>query len=223
VISFIFITHKSDLPGRDPDSQPEKIWSVNNKFMDVIAESKIKSSLCKLYPFPEEQLALFTKRMSLAHLQKKKPLLEPGRVCSHLTFLARGSLRHYTLGGNAELTINFFTEGQWVTDIDSFLAQEPSKNYIKALEDSEVASISLQDIHEMMDNYPSFRMLNGLIANMVIPVTHLASISRESPDVRYRELLSKHPDWITRFPQMHIASYLGMTSETLSRVRARIS
>ena len=191
--------------------------------MDAIAESKIKSSLCKLYPFSEEQLAQFTKSMSRAHLRKKECLLESGQVCDHLTFLSKGSLRHYTMIGNAELTNNFFTEGQWVTDIDSLLAQEPSKNYMEALEDSEIASISLQDIHEMMDNYPSFRMLNGLIANMVVPVTHLASISRKSPDVRYRELLSKHPDWITRFPQMHIASYLGMTPETLSRVRARIS
>jgi CRP/FNR family transcriptional regulator, anaerobic regulatory protein len=191
--------------------------------MDLIIESKIKSALLKLYPFSEEQLGQFTKRMSLAHLKKKKCLLEPGGVCNHLTFLASGSLRHYTLVDNAEVTINFFTEGQWVTDIDSLLAQKPSKNYMQALEDSEIASISLQDIHRMMDNYPSFRMLNGLIANMVIPVTHLTSISRKSPDVRYRELLSKHPDWITRFRQMHIASYLGMTSETLSRVRARIS
>jgi len=101
------------------------------------------------------------------------------------------------------------------------LTQQPSKNYIEAFEDSDIASITLNDIHELMDNYPCFRMLNALLANLTISATHLATITTKNPDERYQELLLKHPDWINRFPQMQIASYLGMTAETLSRVRAR--
>ena len=121
-----------------------------------------------------------------------------------------------------EYSITFFTENRWVTDIESLLSQQPSKNYIEAFEPSTVALITLKDIHELMDDHPNFRMLNALLAHLNIPTSHLASIQTKSPDVRYATLLAEHPDWLNRFPQMHIASYLGMTPETLSRVRARM-
>jgi CRP/FNR family transcriptional regulator, anaerobic regulatory protein len=121
------------------------------------------------------------------------------------------------------LTSHFFTEGCWAADLESLLMQNPSKNYIAAVENSEIALIDFSDIHALMDVDPCFRMLNALIANMTISTAHIVTINTKSPDERYRELLLKHPDWINRFPQMQIASYLGMTRETLSRVRARIT
>jgi CRP-like cAMP-binding protein len=185
--------------------------------------SAIKISLLKLYSFSEEQLNCFAQRLVYKKLKKREFLLKPHQISSCLAFINNGSLRFYTNTERGELTINFFTERQWVADIESFLIQQPSKNYIEAFEPSDIAFISLQDLHELMDLYPCFRMLNAVIANLTIPTTHLASVSTKNPDKRYEELLLKHPDWINRFPQMQIASYLGMTPETLSRVRARIT
>lgn len=91
------------------------------------------------------------------------------------------------------------------------------------MEDSQIASISLQNLHDLMEIYPNFRMLYALLANMTLSTNKLASIQAKSPDERYQELLLSHPHWIKRFPQMHIASYLGITPETLSRVRARLA
>lgn len=185
--------------------------------------SAIKISLLQLYPFKEEQLDHFADRLTFKKLKKRDFLLKPNQISGSLAFINNGSLRFYTNTERGELTINFFTEHQWVADIESFLIQQPSKNYIEAFESSDIASISLRNIHELMDLYPCFRMLNAIIANLTIPTTHLASISTKNPDERYQELLLKHPDWINRFPQMQIASYLGITPETLSRVRARIA
>jgi len=175
----------------------------------------------KLYSFPEEELSQFGDRLTFKKLKKKDFLLKPNQVSNCLAFINSGSLRFYTETEHSKLTINFFTENQWVADVESLLMQQPSKNYIEAFENSDITSITLKDIHELMDIYPCFRMLNALLANLTIPTTHLATIATMNPDQRYQELLLKHPDWINRFPQMQIASYLGMTAETLSRVRAR--
>lgn len=183
----------------------------------------IRISLLKLYPFTEEQLNQFANRLTFRTLKKKTFLITPNQISNCLTFINSGSLRFYTHTERSELTINFFTENQWATDIESFLMQQPSKNYIEAFENSDIASITLKNIHELMDIYPSFSKLNALIADLVIPTTHLAAISTKNPDMRYKELLMNHPDWINRFPQIQLASYLGVTPETLSRVRARIA
>ncbi|HTE01840.1 MAG TPA: Crp/Fnr family transcriptional regulator [Mucilaginibacter sp.] len=185
--------------------------------------SGIKISLLKLHPFTEEELNQFITRITFKKLKKKTFLVKPDQISNSLTFINRGSLRFYTNTERGELIINFFTENQWVADIESLLMQQPSKNYIEAFENSDIALITLEDIHELMDIYPCFLKLNALIANLTISTAHLAAISTKNPDMRYKELLQIHPDWINRFPQMQIASYLGMTPETLSRVRGRVA
>ena len=182
----------------------------------------IKNSLLKIYPFTEEPLSQFTNRLTFSKLNKKDFLLKPGQISNCITFINKGSLRLYTVTEHSELTINFFTEDSWVADFESLLTQRPSANYIEAFEDTDVASITLKDIHLLMDAYPCFRMLNSLLTNLTISTTHITSIKTKNPDERYKELLITYPGWINRFPQNQIASYLGMTPETLSRVRARL-
>lgn len=184
--------------------------------------SEIKKSLSKIHQFSEEQLSLFTDKMTFNNLKKKDLLIKENQVSDGITFILSGSFRFFKKLKNRELTLKFFVENNWIADLESLLTQQPSENYIEAIEDSEIASITLRDIHMLMDTHPCFRMLNALLSDLTISTSHIATISSKNPDERYSELLSKHPQWINRFPQMLIASYLGMTPETLSRVRARI-
>lgn len=189
----------------------------------MVELSAIKNSLLKLYPFSEQELEAFVAKLKYTTLQKKALLIQEKEIANSLVFLINGSLRLYTRTEQGELTITFFTENQWVTDIESLLSQQPSKNCIEAFEPSSIALITLKDIHQLMDSHPNFRMLNAILVNLTIPTTYLTTLHTKSPDQRYSHLLAEHPDWLNRFPQRHIASYLGMTPETLSRVRARIA
>lgn len=170
----------------------------------------------------ESQIALFTNKLQEIKLKKREFIIQPGQVADRIYFIKRGSFRFYTKTDDTEQTITFFTENTWMTDIDSLLKQEPSYHYIEAYEVAEVTSVTLKDIHELIQLEPKFQMLNKLLIDLIIPTNHLKRINTKSPDERYKTLLSKNPEWIIRFPQMHIASYLGITPETLSRVRARI-
>jgi CRP/FNR family transcriptional regulator, anaerobic regulatory protein len=184
--------------------------------------SAIKQSLLSLYPFSESQLTLFMEKLVHKKVMKNELLLERGQVSEGLTYIAEGSFRVYREIEETEITLNFFIEHSWVADLESLLMQQPSENFIIASEHSSIAQILLKDIHDLMDIHPCFRMLNTLLAGITISTTHLTDINNKRPDERYKELLLKHPGWIQRFPQKQIASYLGMTPETLSRVRARM-
>lgn len=184
---------------------------------------EIRKSLISIYPFSEKQLNIFTHKLSLKKIKKKDSLLKRSEICRDINFIINGSFRLYTETEDNELTIKFFTENSWVSDLESLMMKQPSKNYIEAMENSKIATISLENIHKLMETHSSFNMLNALLANLTISTNQIVTLKTKSPDIRYKELLSKNPDWVNRFPQMQIASYLGITPETLSRVRARIT
>jgi len=185
--------------------------------------SEVRKSLLAIHPFSEQHLVMFTEAMSVKTIEKKDFFLKQNQICGDVAFILSGSFRLYTETAHNEWTIKFFTENNWISDLESLMTKQPSNNYIEAMEPSEIAVITLENIHQLMERHPSFNMLNSLIANLTVSTNQLVTLKTKSPDIRYKELLSQNPEWINRFPQMQIASYLGMTPETLSRVRARIA
>jgi CRP-like cAMP-binding protein len=184
--------------------------------------SEIKKSLKTIHNFSDEQLDAFISKLTFKKIEKKEYLLKPSQNCCFMAFINKGSFRFYSITETEEPTLHFFIENNWVADYESFISQQPTKNFIQSLEDTEVQLISLDAIHLLMEQFPVFRNLASLINKWVIPSSHHISISNSSPDERYKNLLSEHPEWINRFPQMYIASYLGMTKETFSRVKNRL-
>lgn len=174
----------------------------------------------RLTDHQRQQVARLALQVSL---RKGDCLIERGQIVQGVSYVESGSLKWMSQEEDLEMTLHFFTEGNWVTDPESLFAQAPSQYAVMAIEPTVVRTLSLQTIHTLVETDPGFQTLNGLLADVVVPVSQWRLRQRLTPSERYQLLLQEHPAWLNRFKLSDIASLLGMTPETLSRVRAKIS
>ena len=181
---------------------------------------EIIKSIQQIGRFSEQNIADFTDKLQLKTLPKDAFLLQKGQICNAAYFVKTGSLRQYNLNeDNEPLTLNLFTENDWVLDFDSFMHQKPSNNAIQAFEDTTVFELSIQAIHELIAVSQAFLLLGKLLE---IGARDTA-FDTLTPDEKYQYLLMKKPQIVQKFPLKYIASYLRMTPETLSRVRKKMN
>ena len=180
----------------------------------------------EITPLTNEEQELIKSYLTPKKLRKKQYLLQEGDVCKFIAFTEKGSLRAYTIDekGN-ECIIQFALEGWLIADLYSFLTGEPATYNIDALEDSELLLTSrsaYEDLLKKMPRYEAYirHQLTGAYIAMQRRLTSIISLPLEE---RYANLTSLYPDIVQRVPQHMIASYMGLTPETLSRVRNRIS
>jgi CRP-like cAMP-binding protein len=183
---------------------------------------QITASIQNFGHFSPEQLSLLFPRLKLLNVKKDECLVKEGQVCQSFYFINHGNFRHYTVQENGEeATLNLFISTEWVFEYKSFITQQPSQNIIQATVDSEVLGLSVWDFHELARLCESFFRI-GRIFEQAIQNQDFQH-NRLSPEQKYERLLINKPEVLQHFPLKHIASYLGMTPETLSRIRKKIS
>lgn len=159
-------------------------------------------------------------------LRKRQFLLQEGDVCKYTSFVEKGMLRTYTVDekGN-EPILQFSSEGWWIADLYSFLTDEPSLYNIEALEDCELLQITKPSWEILLEKIPVFeRYFRILIQNNLIATQRrLMGAMSETAEEKYLKLIDNFPGCLQRVPQHMIASYLGITRETLSRIRKQLA
>jgi len=158
-------------------------------------------------------------------IKKHQFLLNEGIVCKHLGFVNSGCLREYTIDNKGiEHIIQFAIADWWVSDLHSFLSGLPATNNIDALQDSEVLLLEKSAREELLDNCPKmerfFRLLNE--ANQVAVRKRITDSLEASAEERYLKFIKTYPKLYGQVPQNQIASYLGITPQSLSRIRKEL-
>lgn len=158
-------------------------------------------------------------------LNKGKYLLKAGDVCTHIYFVKTGLLRGFIQDEGKEITTWITVENDLVAGINSFFTQVADDENIQALEDCELIAFSSADLERMYSLFPSFNIIaRKLYQKNYIDAENRALIARlKSADKKYDHFLKSQPHLINRVAIKYIASYLGIATETLSRLRQKIA
>lgn len=173
-------------------------------------------------PISEENIQSIKELFILKRFKKRQFFLQEGQVCNYHAFILKGAMRQYTIDENgAEHIVNLSIENWWVGDRESWVMLTPSNYNIDAWEDTDLLMITRADFITLLTSCPA---VNDMIIklderNYIATQKRLTSSISSSAAKRYADFVNSHPDLLQRFPQHLIASYLGITKDTLSRVR----
>jgi CRP-like cAMP-binding protein len=158
-------------------------------------------------------------------IKKNDFFLAEGQVCKHVGFIIKGLMRYYINHNGEDKTYAFAQEGNFVCNNESFIPQTASTKIIQALEDCEIVQISFADLQIFYRSINGGERFGRLIIEQVFIQTlqDLSSFYTDTPEDRYDKFIKQHPDLQQRISQYHIASYVGVKPQSLSRIRKRIS
>jgi len=186
----------------------------------------ILKNISRYIQLTKEETEYFTSLLKEKKLRRKQYLLQEGDICRHENFVVQGCLRTYHIDSKGqEHIVQFAVEDWWIGDMYSFLTQKPSRYAIDALEDSVVLSIEKKSMDELYIKVPKFeKFYRHLLQNAFIALQErITSNISGTGEERYRQFQLKYSKIEERVPQRMIASFLGLTPESLSRIRRQFT
>src|SRR5919202_467086 len=183
-------------------------------------------SITEKMSLSEEKLQLCKSYFTPRKLRKKQYLLQEGDVCNRLAFVEKGALNSYSIDAKGvQHVIQFAFEGWWIADLYSFFTREPSKLNIEALDESELLLLDREQHQKLLREIPRYETYTRILyQNAYVALQQrIEGTLGLSADEKYARLLEQYPSILNRVPLHLIASYLGVTPETLSRIRKQIT
>lgn len=186
----------------------------------------INKHVSRTCPFAEEELVIFDALLETRTVKKKTYLLQPGEVCTFEAYINKGCIRNYYIDEHgSEVILQFAIEDWWTSDIGSFHEQKPSNMYIETLEDCELLVLTVDSKEELLSRVPKFERVFRLMVqrNLTSLQNRLMNTIALNAEEKYLDFTKRYPTIAQRVPQHHIASFLGISPEFLSKVRGRIA
>lgn len=185
----------------------------------------INNYLAKVLNVPLEKVNMCSLYYEAKKIHKNQFLLQYGEICRYIYFVEKGLLKMYSIDKNGkEHIIQFAPESWLISDRSSLYFNEKSVYYIEAVEDSEILMLPPDFINKLIEGFP-----NSLEQSDILLQKHIKSLQdrinsllAETAEERYMKFIKMYPDLLLRVPQWMIASYLGITPESLSRVRKEL-
>ena len=175
-------------------------------------------------PLRESDIDLVTGIFAPKKFRKRQYFLQEGEVSKYTAFIVKGAMRQYMVDDKGdEHVIQLFIENWWVSDRESEVNETPSKYFIDAWEETETLVVLRKKVLNLIEQIPSlFQWIRKMDENNAVATQkRLNAAISLSAEERYYELEKIYPEFLQRFPQHIIASYLGINRETLSRIRSR--
>lgn len=156
-------------------------------------------------------------------VKKNKDLQPIGHTCKTIYFIKKGVARIYYFKDGIDITESFFFENSLIARVESLFTGKPSRKAIQVLEDAEIIAINANRLFKLYDTFPEIERLFRKIfeAAYVDTVNRIEGIQFHSAEERYKALLDEDPNVIQRIPLKYVASYLGITQVSLSRIRGQ--
>ena len=186
---------------------------------------KVKEYINNIVPIDDEEWKLFESKLKYKTIQKKDFLLHKDEVENYISFISSGVVRLFIPGEEKEVTFGFVFQGEFVSAFDSFVTKKKSTYSIQALTDVEFWQISYDDLESIYDSM----VMGDRIGRKISENLFLIKSGREldlltkTASERYLDLFKNRPQLIKEIPLKYISSYVGVTPQGLSRIRAQIS
>ena len=173
----------------------------------------------------EEQANAVTECIPIKTFEKGHILLREGQVSNESYFNIKGLVRKYYLVDGEERSTEFYVEKDAISSLQSYNLNVPANHYLECIEDCKLAVLSREKELELFKRVPGFESLCRVSVEEELGAYQdkLAQFMISSPEKRYLDLMENRPDLLQRVPQYHLASYLGVKPESLSRIRKRIA
>ncbi len=206
-------------------SNGTKNRNLMNQFSSDHSQYMMKEDMAKYISLTKDEFQYYFDLLQFRIFERNEQLLMPGQVCKQAYFIQSGCFRYFTLVDGEEQTGQFFFEGSWYSDYESFLFEKPTNQTIEALEKTTVAILTKEALGKLYRKIPTFERFGRLMAeNAFMGLRkYTESLTHISAEERYKQLIKNRPKVIQRVPQQYIASYLGIRPQSLSRIRKNLS
>ncbi len=184
--------------------------------------NKIIEFINKFVELTDEESQLFSASFKEVKVKKRQFIVQPNFTTKHRHYVLKGAFRAYVVADEGQdHTITFAIDDWWITDYNSYIFQQPATMFVVALEESTILQIDFEKEQELKKSNHKFETFFRIIAERGLASQQRRIISNltQTAEERYENFVSKYPLVVQRVPQYALASYLGMTTEFLSRIR----